>query len=179
VIGSFHQQDNDSQREDIMAVKVDLPSVKRAYYARTKGKMLGEGCFRTVYGTPNSKWAYKFEGYAMFKKEANNVEMKVYSSMKNRMPQGIRLPEMVMLSNGVIAVERIDGYHPYECDTYSNLKHDENCPGKIDINNCWFKQVNRLGFSDMHNGNVLVKDGILYVIDMGNGSKEIKDSPWE
>jgi serine/threonine-protein kinase RIO1 len=81
------------------------------------------------------------------------------------LPEGVRVPKMVMLPNGVLAVEYIDGSHP---DTHCWFA-DHDCD---DASNCWYTKLmatgvsNIRGFGDISFLNVIMTDNAIYVIDL-------------
>ncbi len=147
---------------------VDLPSVEESEYARVYGNKVGQGAFRAVYRIPGSDWAYKFERTdddAWFKERNPNAkEMKNYTEHRDKLPEGVDFPEMLMLDNGAIAVRFIDGmlagtihadYRECVCASHG-------------IVGCWAEKAESTGFQDMHGKNVMVgKDKVIYIIDIG------------
>ena len=147
---------------------VDLPSVEESEYARTYGDKIGQGAFRAVYRIAGSGWAYKFERTdeeAWFKDtKPNTTEMRNYTQHRDKLPEGVDFPEMVMLDNGAIAVRFIEGV------LTENIHADwKDCIcASHGIVGCWAKKVESTGFRDMHGRNVMLgNDKVLYIIDIG------------
>ncbi len=146
----------------------DVPTLRKARNAKRIGKMVGSGCFRKVFRTGSSKWAYKFDkSEGSTGNGSNYSEYQTYLAIKDsgRLPESVRLPEMHLLEGNILAVEYVKGKHPDNwCDPDY---HVSRCPGK---DKCWAGRFQRSPIRDMHNQNViLTKDGTLYLIDLGHG----------
>ena len=143
-----------------------LPTLRKARYAKERGKVLGDGSYRIVYRTRGSKWVYKFNLDANSELGNNVHEWKTYQQYKSMdLPGGVKLPEMHYLNGGIIAAEYIDGKHP-ENACYRDW-HSEECPG---ITECWSEKVKHVPVSDIHHQNVLITNsGDIYLIDLGHG----------
>lgn len=149
-----------------------VPSVRTARYALKKGKVIGSGAYRRVYKSKRGKWVYKVDKTDVYGNHGNTEEYATYQLLKTRqLPPGVKIPEMHMLPNGVLAAEYIDGVQPK--NWCSPDYHGSNCSERYSPDEaCWARSfVNSpIYFADLHNGNVVVKDGVVYVIDLGHGA---------
>lgn len=147
---------------------VDLPSVEDSEYARAYGAKVGQGAFRAVYRIPGSQWAYKFERTdeeAWFKDtNPNAVEFRNFTQHRDKLPEGVDFPEMVMLDNGAIAVQFVDGMLAYQ-------SHDDwqDCECRSHgLVKCWLVMIENVRLRDMHGKNVMIgSDKVIYIIDIG------------
>lgn len=149
----------------------DQPTVERAEYAREYGEMVGEGSSRRVFWDGTSRWAYKFiiNDDPWNNKKANREEFDNYLKLSDADLGIIKLPEMQLLNNGVMAIEYIKGSHPSN-DCYSG-QHDFGCGDSPD---CWYNKTNARhyesnvkGFRDISWANVIVAEsGDIYAIDL-------------
>lgn len=145
---------------------ITRPTNAAAMKAHDKGIVIGEGSSRRVFWKKGSYWAYKFIYSSSSNFDANKDEFANYLNIKNNLPEGINLPEMVLLDNGVLATQYIPGEQSAtEC---WGGKHD--CG---DAATCWYStvmmaQIERIrGFGDISWANVITTDdGKLYVIDL-------------
>ena len=149
----------------------DEPSIVRARYARDYGIELGEGngASRRCYWDRKSKWAYKFiiVGEECNNPKANLEEWQHYSALDTENLGIVKVPEMKLLSNGILAIEYIEGNHPAN-DCWTGY-HE--CG---DIPECWYNRINgrRMarnikGFHDISPFNVIeTTSGNIYVIDL-------------
>ncbi len=157
-----------SLRQTVLA---DSPSIERALYAQQYGVELGRdnGASRRCFWDGTSKWAYKF---IITDKECNNPkanleEWKHYQQLRNKDLGELKVPEMQMLSNGVLAIEYINGNHPYD-DCWVGY-HE--CG---DIPECWYNRINGRylarnfdGLHDIGPLNILITGANdIYVIDL-------------
>lgn len=147
----------------------DEPTEERAQYAREFGTLVGEGASRKCYWDGKSRWAYKFiiTTDSWNNKKANIEEIENYNRL-NEIDLGvIKVPEMRLLRNGVMAVEYIKGKHP-ETDCWAGQHECGNVP------ECWYNRINGYryemkvqGFKDISLYNVIeADDGNYYMIDL-------------
>ena len=153
-----------------------VPSVRTARYALKKGRIIGSGAYRKVYKSQRGKWVYKIDKDDTYGNHGNAEEYETYKILKTRqLPPGVKLPEMHMLPNGVLAAEYVDGVQPNSwC---SPDYHGSNCSEYRDKDNtCWARRFanSPIFFADLHNGNVVIKDDVVYVIDLGHGAQIIQ-----
>jgi hypothetical protein len=145
---------------------VTRPTLAAALKAHSRGTEIGEGSSRKVFRYGKNFWAYKFIYRGSSNTDANVDEFENYQRVKDCMPFGIKLPEMVMLESGVLATEYIDGY-----------QSDTDCWGGVhdcdDEPNCWYTRIHKSGlervegFRDISWANVIMTDaGDLYIIDL-------------
>ena len=74
-----------------------LPSVEESEKAIRQGKLVGSGAFRDVYRLGDSPWVYKRERDLTWSKNGCNAqEMKNFNTLRNRLPEGVDFPEMVL-----------------------------------------------------------------------------------
>jgi hypothetical protein len=143
------------------------PSVKQAMQAHNKGTVIGEGSSRRVFWKKGSFWAYKFLYNLSWSRTANKDEYANYLELKDRMPEGIKLPTMELLDNGILATEYIEGTQS-EFDCYADSHECD------DEKNCWLTRLinsgmdfSLTGFKDISWANVILADsGDIYLIDL-------------
>lgn len=149
-----------------------VPNVRTARYALKKGRMIGAGAYRKVYKSKRGQWVYKVDKTDCYGKHGNAEEYETYLILKaSQLPPGVKIPEMHLLPNGVLAAEYIDGVQPK--NWCSPDYHGSNCSEHFDkTSSCWARKfVNSpIFFADLHNGNVVVKGDVVYVIDLGHGA---------
>lgn len=151
----------------------NLPTQRKARYAVKFGRKIGEGSYRTVYKTIRSRWVYKEDIHGSYGSHGNREEFEAYTSLSNnnRLPNGVKLPEMHMVGN-YLAAEYIKGKHPANWCTPSRYRdykadHYSNCPGEKE---CWATKCNGVPVNDLHNENVIITaDGTIYIVDVGHG----------
>jgi serine/threonine-protein kinase RIO1 len=151
-----------------MAVVKTLPSIEEAHLAFSHSRnRIGSGSFREVYRLPNSYWAYKRDKSRYSKTDGNKAEWSNYKRLiTTAIPANIRLPEMFMLSNGILAVQFIEGKVPTQEFCYP----DYHCCDEQD--SCFWTIYgealeNLVG--DMHSYNVIIDQlGNIYMIDLGS-----------
>ncbi len=152
------------------------PTVRKAHYAMTHGKIIGEGSYRRVFRTRGSRWVYKVN-MTTHRIGSNDLEWRTYLKYANSvtLPEGVKIPEMHYLNGGIIASEYIEGVHP-ENECYKDWHLTKGtpdfdgpfCPG---VDKCWAEKIKGIEISDLHYENVLVaNDGTIYLIDLGHGS---------
>lgn len=147
------------------------PTVRKAMYAIQHGELIGQGSYRKVFRTSRGKWVYKVNISPSIDIGSNAHEWKTYQRFVNvELPKRVRLPEMHYLNGGIIAAEYINGITP-ENTCYRDY-HDETCPG---INKCFAEVVKDIDISDIACDNVVIKDGIIYLIDLGLGTSTYRD----
>lgn len=147
------------------------PTARMATYAFRHGRQVGSpSCWRSVYKCKTSKYVFK-KPVPYGTRNANVDEYETYLILKAMtMPEGVRIAEMFLLSDGTLAAEYIDGVHPgyTGCDSTG---HGYSCPG---VAGCWLYKVAPLDLMDMHHQNVLIeKDGTIVVIDIDAGFRPI------
>jgi serine/threonine protein kinase len=139
----------------------------RAEHARTKGKRIGSGAYRTVYKAKNGKYVYKFNtsNYGIKDVGSNYHEYQTYQRLQNvTLPAGVRIPKMKYI-DGVIVAEYIKGHEPrYWCNWGWHSCGDEA--------NCYATKMGKdFPIRDIKPDNLrITADGTIYVIDLGNGS---------
>lgn len=141
---------------------------------------------RGVYINPTYEWVYKFEDYQQ--NESEYKLAKFYYEHPEMLPEMVRVPEVVLLDDEVLAMQYIDGEHPPECATYDgNIGcYVESCKCSKEMlehyNGCWRKHLHiteAFGYdspliNDCHNRNVLIdKNYYIWIIDLGYGSNTI------
>lgn len=147
-----------------------LPTVEE--YLRAIASMdniIGEGRDRVGFHIPGSAWVYKAAKHPIDK--INQGEYDRYIKLINSdLPDGIAIPEMHLLSNGVIAAQYIPGNKPENCRWREHTKHEN------DYYSCWLNAVelftDRFGMLDssaLCNIRLVDNDGeiTVYVIDLG------------
>lgn len=142
----------------------EMPTLEEAQQAISRGRRLSGGSVRKVYHIPHSKWVYKVDirpgTYG-----CNADEYEAYQAKKDNLPEGIYLPRMFMLDNGILAAEFIDGAQPP--DDCGMFYHE--C---FDRASCFWTHYSdklREVSCDVHFQNVLIaKTGKIYVIDLGH-----------
>lgn len=146
-----------------MTAVVDRPSEREAEIARTWGTKIGFGAFRDVYRRPESRWVYKFDATGG---DANRREAENYRRIQQYLGDLFDVPEMVLLDNGVLAAEFVEGklgveVHPYDAPECPCLSHG--------IPDCWRKLITRIPnkFDDLHGRNVKIVDKKIVIIDIG------------
>lgn len=152
-----------------------VPTMRQARYAKVAGRNIGDGSYRKVYKTPRGKWVFKVnrtdDEYG--RRYGNEGEYKTYLKLKdsNILPDGVKLPEMHLLSDGTLAAEYVKGEHPKNwCSPDYHGSWGSDCDGTGD---CWANKFKDGGFpvKDMHPENVIVtEDGTVYIIDLGHGT---------
>lgn len=130
---------------------------------------IGSGVDRTVYRVPGSLWVYKKE--KRYAKGTNADEYGTFVQLRHKLPDGIALPEMVLLSNEVLAAEYIENEVEQYADPNSECDFGWHIKCK-DENACWttpwVNKIESTGYNfDVHGGNILINDGIIYIIDLG------------
>ncbi len=138
---------------------------------------IGSGCYRTVYRKGNSKWVVKVDSQGIVNQREYDNYLSIRPSLSN---PSLRLPEMHMVGRYLVA-EYIDGKEGdrYCWDTsidyfatgdykayYTKGCRNDSC---TQGDNCWAeltKEISRQ-IADIHYSNVMVKDGIVYIIDLG------------
>lgn len=108
---------------------------------------------------------YAYEGY-------NDLEYANYQRLCiEGTPDPIRIPEMTRYVIGdeiVLACQYIKGKPVGECSAeYAGLPCD--CYGPC-LSSDFCKQIDRLGINDTSYGNVILRNGFYYLVDMGEGS---------
>lgn len=141
------------------------PSVAEAVKAVCTGRLFPAGSYRDVYHLPGSKWVYKVDiPHSWTNRGGNKDEYAAYLELKDNLPNSIKIPEMHLLDNGMLAAQFIDGESPSaNCGRYyHDCQDQENC--------FWTEygpsihEVTR----DGHFQNVIVsREGDVYVIDLG------------
>lgn len=137
------------------------PSFKKAMFAVYNGKRVGSGVTRMVYRTGYADWVYKFDNDFHIS-GGNKSEYAAYLEWKNKpLPAKVFIPEMVMVGDGVLAVQYIKGKHPEEdCNSVQHY-----CDNALD---CWATQLKGVKIEDLHCENVIqTKSNDLYIIDLG------------
>lgn len=144
----------------------DVPTIEEAQLALEKGADLGSGSSRNVYRYGNSPWVFKFTHHYSSNSNANTDEFNNFLDLLDvELPEGIRIPDMYMLPNGVLAAEYIKGKSPLN-DCWGC---GHNCD---DPDDCWYSKFDDIesrydGLRDISKFNVLIADdGTLYVIDL-------------
>lgn len=143
-----------------------VPTIEDSVATIKAVNIIGEGSSRTVYWDGKSQWAFKVGHTQWTTEDSNASEFENWTAIKDvQLPAGVRIPEMHMLTNGVLAVEHINGWHPesscwgmtHECDNEGT---------------CWYTQfetsgIERIkGFGDVSYANVIMADDGIYVIDL-------------
>jgi hypothetical protein len=142
----------------------------------TSGIKIGEGSCRKVYATKYGKWAVKVNIYRKVY-GGNTTEYNTYLDFKNKpLPEGVKIPEMHLLKDGILVVERIKGKHPtnwcendfhVEAVSGDEYEYSTECPG---LDKCWAEKTKDVKIKDLHPYNVKVlRDGTVYIIDLGHG----------
>lgn len=157
---------------------VELPTVEASEDARWNGTKIGAGAFRDVYRLGNSRWVYKFDGGFI---GANKQEAINYNKIQEYLGKHYAVPEMILLENGALAAEFVEGKLAAEVHAYS----DPNCVCMSHgIPDCWRKLIAPLAakFDDLHGRNVIISpNGKLVIIDIGEGgydSYSSSESDW-
>lgn len=148
------------------------PTVKTAEYALDKGEIIGSGAYRYVYKTKRSKWVYKVNKANSWGSHGNKEEYETYLSVKRKgsLPPGVKMPEMHLLENGVLAAEYIKGKHPQSSCSPRYHDFDNNCSELLGQGECWARKFADVNLYDIHCYNVIIgDDGYIYVIDLGHG----------
>lgn len=146
----------------MVTVLSDAPSLEAATLAQSaKGKRIGAGMYRNVYYVAGSKWVYKVEANDQ---GANHQEYCNYLRYRDKLPEGIALPEMVMLSDSILAAEMIDGQHGhYGIDKCMCVPYG--------LTECWRDIVEPMEekIFDIKADNIVIsrKHGKVYLIDLG------------
>lgn len=148
------------------------PNVRTARYALKAGRMFASGSYRKVYKTVKAKWVYKVDREDTFDQHGNREEYQTYLSMKDlTLPEGVKIPEMHLLNNGVLAAEYIQGETPP--NWCSSDYHASNCTERNhNPRPCWARKFAGMDITvkDLHNGNVVVtENGDVYIVDLGHG----------
>ncbi len=154
---------------------MNKPNLRTARYTFRVGYPFAAGTYRTVYKTSRAKWAYKLDKVDKLecKYYGNAAEYKVYLQLKDRkLPPGVHIPEMHLLSNGMLAVQYVKGATP--TNWCSVGYHADNCPeyNYADPSPCWTRKLEGMNFyiSDLHSANVVVDDkGDVWIVDLGHG----------
>lgn len=149
---------------------VDLPSIEESEYAKRYGVRIGSGAYRNVYRIKGSRWVYKFEHGAGWSRGngCNKREFRNFSEKRSTLPEKVDFPEMVLLDNGAIAVEFVNGILGRESHRYDRPCV---CPSH-GIPECWstmIQPVSDAGMQDLHGSNVMIsrEDCKVYIIDIG------------
>jgi hypothetical protein len=159
-----------------MDTLIDVPSIENANYALEHGKCIGIGSFRQVYHLTGSKWVYKFE---RGNEGTNHEEYCNSIRYANQLPENVFIPEMVMLSNGVIAAELITGI------LVSSLHYgwDDDCSCKeYNLAVCYQQYIEPMTSKvfDLSGSNViLTREGKVYLIDLGEYGSNSYFAPYE
>lgn len=109
---------------------------------------------------------YKVES-VMFSDDqgANQREFDRYLTLRDMLPEGFRIPEMTLYSNGVLACEFIEGAPTGECfDEWAGMPCE--CNG-LCISIDTLKPIRDLGMHDLGYGNVIANDIAYWLIDLG------------
>jgi hypothetical protein len=147
-----------------------LPTVEEYLRAITNmNNIIGEGRDRVGFHIPGSNWVYKSAKYPIDR--INQREYNKYTELMNSdLPDGIAIPEMHLLSNGVLAARYILGDRPKNCYWRTHEKHQD------DYYSCWLNAVelfsdkfSLLDSSALCNIRLVDNDGevTIYVIDLG------------
>lgn len=133
-----------------------------------KYNIIGSGAYREVYRADDSEWCFKVDlRKSLF--GGNQSEWETYLQVYNApwLNDGLRIPEMHMLSNGILAVRYIEGTHPDKRIRCVPETHRYNCIGE----DCWaYRVTNYVTINDIHPANlIMTADKILYIIDLGHG----------
>lgn len=148
-----------------------LPTVAESEKAIDEGSskyLLGCGKDREGYHIPGSRWVYKLAKYPEDRVNENEYQRYIEITQSGRLPENVRIPEMHLLPNGVIAAEYVDGDRP-RC---SWRAHDEHPSDYV----CWKDSLRKVehdfNMSDSSaacNLRLTTIDGaeILYIIDLG------------
>jgi hypothetical protein len=113
----------------------DMPTVEECEIATGSYDFyVGSGWDRHGYHIPGSRWIYKVAKDP--NNDVNQGEYSRYQELQEQfLPDGIAIPEMHLLENGIIAAEFIDGEKPHEyCRDHDS--HYEDYPA------CWLNWVN-------------------------------------
>ena len=153
-------------------VDSDAPSLAEALAAmRNKKHCIGAGIDRRVYRLPGSRWVYKRNHS---EREVNQAEYKAYLKFKDKLPCGVAMPKMVMVTENIIAAEfvenEVDSIAPADsnCDFGWCLCSDEGKQEKDCWTHYWRNMLQDAGvIEDIHGGNVRIKNGVAYIIDLG------------
>jgi hypothetical protein len=133
--------------------------------AINNGEVIGQGAYRRVFRKGRSKYVFKVNISSC---DSNSREISQYHAVKATLPKGVKMPEMILLENGVVAAEYIKGVFPEGGSFCAITYHDDDCD---DNATCWAEPFIRTpGFSyyDVHRYNLIrTKDGTLYLIDVG------------
>lgn len=144
-----------AQKHYAAAVRV-CEGTPRAFDTKTLPKdmtFLGQGMFRRVFRIGN--WVVKFDkqagGFA-----GNREEFENYERVKDIIPAGFDVPETHFFDIAgweIVVMEYIDGKRPTEeehgFDGISSLRRD-------------------IRLSDVHNENLVVRDGVKFIVDLGS-----------
>lgn len=149
----------------------DQPTIAECETATAnKDFRIGSGRHRIGYHIPGSRWVYKVQRNATGSTNREEYDRYREITESNKMPYGVFLPEMHLLSNGVIASEFIPGDKPTYCDW------EEHEDYHTDDNSCWltivqlFESIFDLDDSSAScNVRVVESDGTrkVYMIDLG------------
>ena len=112
---------------------------------------IGSGCYRAVYR--HNGWVYKVDFSSDC--ETNLDEYDNYLRALDCVPDGFALPETHLVSVGqykVIVMEYIEGSWA--------TRHNFDIERRTEF-------TEATGISDLHGGNLRIRDGVCYVIDLG------------
>lgn len=142
-----------------------LPTLRKAKYAITHGRMIGKGSYRKVFRTQRSRWVYKVNQFPNIHIGSNAEEWRTYQKFSSiELPEGVKIPEMHYLPGGIIAAEYVKGVSaPTDC--YRDY-HDEDCENP-EI--CWAERLKNVQISDIACDNVVIQGDVIYIIDLGHG----------
>jgi hypothetical protein len=144
------------------------PTVTMAKAACTKPNLIGSGKYRNVYRKDNSEWCFKVDRQSFLRGD-NKSEWETYLMIKDApwLNEWVRIPEMHMLDNGILAARYIEGTHPDRHIRCYPDHHRYNCIG----DDCWaYKVTPAVLINDIHSENIIVTaEKVVYLIDLGHG----------
>lgn len=152
--------------ELVMTQTVTIPSLSEAdKIIRAERYYIGQGVTRRVYYRPGDYWAYKVVHDAVHD-DSNSMEYENGIYFRSMLPAPIRIPEMHLLSNGILAVQYIHGEGPHSFDEQCS------CQNTV-LGRCVYDIVDFL--SDVHEGNIIISKNEIWLIDLGGESSIIME----
>ena len=113
---------------------------------------VGEGCFRRVFAYGG--WVIKVNKYRD-RFSGNTAEYNNYLHVKDKVPEGFAVPETHLVRIGedaVIVMEYVEGVRATEDE------HDDEALEYLH---------SAIGLSDVHNENIIMRDGVKVIVDLG------------